>query len=87
MNINDQTSFNQLYLYELTLQGKSPKTVDMYSRYLRQVSVFFDTCADTLTAAELKAYFLTLVETRSWSTVKIARNAIQFFYRHVLHKP
>jgi integrase/recombinase XerD len=54
MNINDQTRFNQVYqayLNELTLQGKSPKTVDMYSLCLRQVAVFFDTCPDTLTAA------------------------------------
>jgi integrase/recombinase XerD len=87
MNINDQARFNQVYLNELTLQGKSPKTVDMYSRYLRQISMFFDTCPDALTAAELKAYFLSLVETKSWSAVKIARNAIQFFYRHVLNKP
>jgi integrase/recombinase XerD len=46
MNINDQTRFNQVnqvnqvYLNGLTLQGKSPKTVDMYSRYLRQISFF-----------------------------------------------
>ena len=90
MNINDQTRFNQVYqayLNELTLQGKSPKTVDMYSRCLRQISVFFDTCPDTLTAAQLKTYFLSLVQAKSWSAVKIARNAIQFFYRHVLNKP
>jgi integrase/recombinase XerD len=89
MNIDEQTRFNQLYqayLNELTLQGKSPKTLDMYSRCLRQVAVFFDTCPDALTAAELKTYFLSLVETKSWSAVKIARNAIQFFYRHVLNK-
>jgi hypothetical protein len=39
MNINDQTRFNQsyqAYLNELTLQGKSPKTIDMYSRCIRQ---------------------------------------------------
>jgi hypothetical protein len=50
MNINDQTRFNQFYqayLNELTLQGKSPKTIDMYSRCIRQVSVFFDTCPET----------------------------------------
>jgi integrase/recombinase XerD len=90
MNINDQTRFNllyQAYLNELILQGKSPKTLDMYSRCIRQVSVFFDTCPDALTAAQLKGYFLSLVETKSWSAVKIARNAIQFFYRHVLNKP
>jgi len=46
-----------------------------------------DTCPDALTAAGLKGYFLKLVETKSWSAVKIARNAIQFFYRHVLNKP
>jgi integrase/recombinase XerD len=90
MNINDQTRFNQFYqayLNELTLQGKSPKTIDMYSRCIRQVSVFFDTCPDTLTAAQLKDYFLSVVQTKSWSAVKIARNAIPFFYRHVLDKP
>ncbi|WP_340680063.1 phage integrase N-terminal SAM-like domain-containing protein, partial [Paraglaciecola sp.] len=90
MNIDEKTRFNQLYqayLNELTLQSKSPKTVDMYSCCLRQVSVFFDTCPVVLTAAELKTYFLSLVETKSWSAVKIARNAIQFFYRHVLNKP
>ena len=44
MNTNEQHRFNNLYqeyLNALTLQGKSPKTVDMYSRYLRQVSLFF----------------------------------------------
>jgi integrase/recombinase XerD len=63
MNINDQTRFNQVYqayLNELTLQGKSPKTIDMYSRCIRQVSVFFNTCPDTLTAAQLKADNLTI---------------------------
>jgi hypothetical protein len=82
MNINDQTRFNQFYqayLNKLTLQGKSPKTIDMYSRCIRQVSVFFDTCPDTLTAAQLKAYFLSVVQTKSWSAVKIARNPIKVF--------
>jgi site-specific recombinase XerD len=77
----------QAYLKELTLQGKSPKTVDMYSRCIRQVSVFFDTCPDALSAAELKAYFFSLAQKKSWSAVKIARNAIQFLYRHVPNKP
>ena len=59
MNIDDQNRFKhsyQSYLNELTLQGKSPKTVDMYSRCIRQVSVFFDTCPDALTSAQLKGY-------------------------------
>ena len=68
MNINDQARFNkcyQAYLNELTLQGKSPKTINMYSRCIRQVSVFFDTCPDTLTAAQLKSYSLSLMQTKS----------------------
>jgi integrase/recombinase XerD len=87
MNNDNQTRFNNLYkqyLNELTLQGKSPKTVDMYSRYIRQLATFFDTCPDHLTTEQLKTYFLDLVENRSWSAVKVSRNAIQFFYKHVL---
>jgi len=90
MNINEQTRFNQLYqlyLNELTLQGKSLKTIDMYSRYIRQIAVYFDCCPDHLTTEQLKPYFIELVNNKSWSSVKIARNAIQFLYKHVLERP
>ena len=90
MNINEQTRFNSLfqrYLNELTLQGKSPKTIEMYGYYLRAVSDFFDCCPDQLSTEQLKQYFLFLVEHKSWSTVKVARNAIQFFYKYVLERP
>ncbi len=52
MNTAEQTRFNKLYqqyLNELTLQGKSPKTVDMYSRYILQLSTYFDCCPDQKT--------------------------------------
>ena len=90
MNIDEQNRFNalyQTYLNELTLQGKSPKTIEMYSRYLRRIGDYFDCCPDHLTVEQLKTYFLDLVSTRSWSSVKVARNAIQFFYKHVLDRP
>jgi len=90
MNIQDQIRFDSLYqryLNELTLQGKSPKTINMYSRCLRQIGDFFDCCPDQLTSEQLKTYFLDLVNRRSWSMVKVARNAIQFFYKHVLCRP
>lgn len=90
MNSQEQTRFNQLYktyLNELTLQGKSERTIDMYSRYIRKISEYFDCCPDHLNKAQLKDYFLYLVENKSWSAVKIARNAIQFCYTHVLNKP
>lgn len=59
----------------------------MYSFYLRQISEYFDACPDHLSTDQLKQYFLQLVQTKSWSAVKIARNAIQFFYKQVLARP
>ncbi len=68
MNIDEQTHFNSLFqchINELTLQGKSPKTIEMYSYYLRQVGGFFDCCPDQLSSEQLKTYFLYLVNNRS----------------------
>ena len=58
MNTIEQERFNLLYQYylnELTLQGKSEKTVDCYSRCLRQTALFFDACPDNLNVEALKA--------------------------------
>jgi len=90
MKPEDQVRFDNLYqsyLNELTLQGKSARTVDGYSRCIRQIAQFFDVCPDNLTTEQLKAYFLNLVQNKSWSGVKIARNALQQFYKLVLKRP
>jgi site-specific recombinase XerD len=90
MKPEDQARFDSLYqsyLNELTLQGKSEKTIDCYSRCIRQITQYFDLCPDMLTTEHLKTYFLYLVKEKSWSGVKISRNAIQFCYRHVLKRP
>ena len=81
--------FNKLYqrhLRLLKLQGKSQKTIDAYSRSVRRVSEHFDCCPDQLTPEQLEIYFGELVDTHSWSTVKIDRNGLQFFWRHVLKR-
>ncbi|MCP4324326.1 MAG: site-specific integrase [Alteromonadales bacterium] len=83
----EQARFDKLYqayLNELTLQGKTPQTIDTYSRYLRQVAQYFATSPDNLSVEPLKAYFLYLANNKSWSAVKGSRCAIQFFYKHVL---
>ena len=57
----EQARFDRLYqsyLNELFLQGMQPKTIESYSRALRQVTTFFDTCPDNLSAEQLKQYFL-----------------------------
>ena len=89
MNHNETIQSNTLFqnnLNELTLQGKSKRTIYLYSSYIRKISVFFDRCPDNLTIDELKVYFLDLIENRSWSAVKVARCALQFLYKHVLHR-
>ncbi|CAK0743330.1 hypothetical protein CCP4SC76_1330001 [Gammaproteobacteria bacterium] len=83
MNATEQARFNPLYaamLRALKLQGKADATVDAYSRAIRRTAEFFDRCPDDLTAEDLKAYFAALLETHSWSTVKLDRCGLQFFY-------
>lgn len=89
MNTQQQHRFDTLYqqhLNNLTLQGKRPATIDAYARAVRRIAGFFDCPPDNLTQAQLKAYFVSLIRTHSWSTVKLDRNGLQFFYRYTLNK-
>ena len=89
MNDKDQARFDHLYeqhVNALILQGKSKKTQEMYARSLRKICAQFDIPPDRLTVENFKSYFLALVESHSWSSVKIDRNAFQFFFTHVLEK-
>lgn len=84
-----QTHFDSLYqqhVNALARQGKSKNTIDAYARAVRRIASYFDRCPDQLSLDELKDYFTSLVKTHSWSTVKIDRNGLQFFYKHVLGK-
>jgi len=87
MNKTETNRFNKLYqrhLRLLKLQGKSQKTIDAYSRAVRRISEYFDCCPDKLTPEQLETYFGELVDTHSWSTVKIDRLGLQFYWKHVL---
>lgn len=89
MNTSELQHFNLLYqqhLTNLTLQGMRPATIDAYSRAVRRITAFFDRTPDTLNKVDLKHYFAQLIETHSWSTVKLDRNGLQFFYRHTLER-
>ncbi len=89
MNQAEMNRFNELYqshLCLLKLQGKSQKTIDAYSRAVRRISEHFDCCPDQLTLEQREEYFSKLVESHSWSTVKIDRNGLQFFWKHVLKR-
>ncbi|MGS0825099.1 phage integrase N-terminal SAM-like domain-containing protein [Shewanella sp. 0m-8] len=79
MDTFEQQRFGFLYeqhLTNLTLQGKLPG----------HLAAFFDRCPDNLTTDDLKRYFAQLIESHSWSTVKLDRNGLQFFYRYLLNQ-
>jgi site-specific recombinase XerD len=79
--------FNELYqrhLRSLKLQGKSQNTIDSYARAVRRISERVDCCPDKLTLEQREQYFADLVKSHSWSTVKIDRIGLMFFWKHVL---
>jgi len=83
----EEKRFKKLYQRHqqtLKLQGKAPKTIEAYSRAVRRVSEYFDCCPDKLKPEQLEQHFADLVDSHSWSTVKIDRNGLQFFWKHVL---
>lgn len=87
MHPAEMKRFNELYqrhLRSLKLQGKAQKTIDSYSRAVRRITDYFDCCPDQLSLEQREQYFSDLVKSHSWSTVKIDRNGLQFFWKHVL---
>ena len=89
MNQAETNRFNELYqrhLRLLKLQGKSQKTIDAYARAVRRIREHFDCCPDQLTLEQREKYFAALVQSHSWSTVKVDRNGLQFFWKHVLKR-
>ena len=77
----------QTHLKHLKLKGLQPKTIEAYSRAIRRIGERFDRQIDTLSEAQLADYFTDLVESHSWSTVKLDLYGLKFYYAHVLRKP
>ncbi len=85
----EQQRFDFLYKQHITnlrLQGKRKATIDSYSRAVRRIANHFGRCPDNLCIQELKDYFNALILSHSWSTVKVDRNGLQFFYAFTLNK-
>ncbi len=82
--------FNQQYethLKHLRLKGLQPKTIEAYSRAIRRIGGYFDHQIEDLSEAQLTEYFHDLLDTHSWSAVKLDLYGLKFFYTHVLQKP
>lgn len=90
MNSSAKTNFQQNYathLQHLKLKGLQPKTVDAYARAIRRVGEYFDFQISDLSEQDLLNYFTDLLESHSWTTVKLDLYGLKFFYTHVLRKP
>ncbi len=85
----EQKRFDALYeqhLRGLKLHGYSDSTIDVYSRAVRRLSTYYDCVPDQLSVEQLETYFATLVDSHSWSIVKVDRNGLQFFWKYVLRQ-
>lgn len=84
------SSFNNYYRkYKkcLKLSGLQPKTIDAYSRAIRRVGNYSDGRIDNLTFDQLLDYFNELLESHTWSTVKLDLYSLKLFYTLVLNRP
>lgn len=85
-----ESTFKQNYgvhLQHLQLKGLQPKTIEAYSRAILRIGKYFDYQIGDLTEDQLLDYFSNLLNTHSWSTVKLDLYGLKFFCQHVLHKP
>ena len=88
--ISANAHFNRQYqthLKHLKLKGLQPKTIDAYARAIRNLGAYFAYDIDTLSESQLVDYFSDLIESHSWSAVKLDLYGLKFFTVHVLRKP
>jgi len=87
--IPDDPQFNKYYTKHckyLKLKGLQPKTIDAYARAIRRIGNYFDSQLDNLTSDQLLDYFHDLLDSLSWSAVKLDLYGLKFFYTNVLKK-
>jgi integrase/recombinase XerD len=75
------------HLKHLRLKGLQPKTIEAYARAIRRIGSYFDHAIEDLSEQQLTDYFTDLLDSHSWSAVKLDLYGLKFFYTHVLHKP
>jgi integrase/recombinase XerD len=90
MTASSEANFKRLYALlekHLRLKGLRPKTIEAYARGVRRIAARFDYQIEDLCAEQLAEYFSELLESHSWSSVKLDLYGLKFFYAHVLRKP
>ena len=70
----------------LKLQGKAEATICCYLRSFRRICEYFERLPDYLLVSEFEQYFADLIDTHSWSAVKVDLAAFQFYWKYVLKR-
>lgn len=70
----------------LRLKGLQPKTIEAYARAIRRIGNYFEARIDHLTSDQLLDYFNDLLQSHSWSAVKLDLYGLKFFYTNVLKR-
>ena len=73
---------------ELTIQGKSQKTIDSYLIHLNQFSNFIKMPLDKVKEEDIKSYLAFLMQqSKKPRTINLKLSALKFFYKEVIKKP
>ena len=75
------------HLQHLKLKGLQPKTIEAYARAIRRIGDYFAHDIDDLSKQQLTDYFSDLLDSHSWSAVKLDLYGLKFYYTHVLDRP
>jgi len=90
MSASSEQTFKRNYethLKHLRLKGLQPKTIEAYARAIRRIGQYFEYRIEDLSEQQLTDYFTDLLDSHSWSAVKLDLYGLKFFYAHVLRKP
>jgi site-specific recombinase XerD len=88
-NLPNNPQFSKYYLKHckyLKIKGLQPKTIEAYSRAIRRIANYFDCQLENLTSDQLLDYFHDLLQSHSWSAVKLDLYGLKFFYTNVLKR-
>jgi integrase/recombinase XerD len=78
----------QRMIETMQLRGLAPRTQESYLGAVQQLARHYDKSPDTITADELRKYFLFLIADRQLApnTTNVALNAIKFFSTYTLKR-
>lgn len=85
----ERAEFDRLYeshLRHLKLKGMRPKTIEAYSRGIRRMGEYFGYRIDSLSSDQLTRYFSDLLDSHSWTSVKLDLYGYKFYTVHVLNR-